>query len=46
VRFAAKDTKGEEMVILWTVVTFAFTFGVLAVVGWATVRTFRPPHAQ
>lgn len=34
------------MAILWTVLTLAFTFGVLVVVGWATVRMFRPPHAQ
>ncbi len=28
------------MTILWTIVTFAFTFGTLGVIGYAIVRAF------
>ena len=36
--------KGGAMEILWTIVSFAFVIGTLAVVGFATFRFFGGGH--
>jgi hypothetical protein len=36
------DERREAMATFWTIVTMAYTFGVLALIGYAMFRMFSP----
>jgi hypothetical protein len=38
----SQDERREAMATFWTIVTMAYTFGVLALIGYAMYRMFTP----